>query len=155
PHRLDRGVLVNVLNLPWLELAFLVSLVGGTFVARLRQPEQVYRWGVTFIGASFACTALAWLAFHARGPDSAIARRGVQPALLGRHLFALDELGAPLIPAVALLHFLTALATARTSLRRFSFSWSMTAETVQLATFSCKDPWVLIVLLSALVVPPY
>ena len=59
------------------------------------------------------------------------------------------------MPAVALLHFLTALATARTHMRRFSFSWSLAAEAIRLATFSCKEPWVLIGLLAVSTVPPY
>ena len=59
------------------------------------------------------------------------------------------------MPAVALLHFLTALATARTHMRRFSFSWSLAAEAIRLATFSCKEPWVLIGLLAVSTIPPY
>ena len=70
-------------------------------------------------------------------------------------LFALDELSAPLLPAVALLHFLTAVATARNHTRRFSFSWSLVAEAFCLATFATKEPWLLIGLLVASTVPPY
>ena len=33
-------------------------------------------------------------------------------------------------------------------MRRFSFSWSLAAEVIRLATFSCKEPWVLIGLLA-------
>src|SRR5262249_15965061 len=79
----------------------------------------------------------------------------VQPYLFGRQIFGLDELSAPLVPTVALLHFLTAIATARTHMRRFSFSWSLAAEVIRLATFSCKEPWVLIGLLATATVPPY
>jgi NADH-quinone oxidoreductase subunit M len=56
---------------------------------------------------------------------------------------------------VSLLHFLTALATARTKMRRFSLSWSLAAEVIRVATFSCRDPWALIGLLAAGCVPPY
>ncbi len=75
--------------------------------------------------------------------------------MFGRQLFSLDEVSAPLVPTVALLHFLTALATARTHMRRFSFSWSLAAEAIRLATFSCRDPWVLIGLLAVSTIPPY
>jgi NADH-quinone oxidoreductase subunit M len=40
-------------------------------------------------------------------------------------------------------------------MRRFSFSWSLAEETIRLATFSCKDPWLLIGLLTASTIPPY
>ena len=53
------------------------------------------------------------------------------------------------MPAVALLHFLTALATARTKMRRFSFSWSLGSEAIRLAMFSCQESWLLVGLLSS------
>src|SRR5216683_5509326 len=79
----------------------------------------------------------------------------IATTLFGRRLFNLDEFNAPLVLAVALLHFLTALATARTMMRRFSFAWSLAEETIRLATFSCNVPWVLIGLLAVSTVPPY
>jgi NADH-quinone oxidoreductase subunit M len=39
--------------------------------------------------------------------------------------------------------------------RRFSFSWSLAAEAIRLATFSTKEPWLLIALLCASTIPPY
>ena len=48
-----------------------------------------------------------------------------QPHLFGRPLFGVDQLSAPLVVLVALLHFLTALATGRTKMRRFSLTWSL------------------------------
>lgn len=40
-------------------------------------------------------------------------------------------------------------------MRRYSFSWSMAKETIHLATFSCKEPWILIGLLAISTVPPF
>ena len=78
-----------------------------------------------------------------------------------------DPLTLPAYPAAVLLlaagalavpggtrHFLTALATARTKMRRFSFSWSLASEATRLATFSCYQPWVLIGLLAVGTIPP-
>ena len=59
------------------------------------------------------------------------------------------------MPTIALLHLLTALATARTHMRRFSFSWSLASEAILLATFSCKEPWILIGLLAVSTIFPY
>ncbi len=146
---------MNLLELPWLDLAILAALAGSISVSRLRDPARASRWGIWFTGASFSCTFLAWLAFYLGADASAGSAWGMQQRLFGRQLFALDELNAPLVPAVALLHFLTGLATARTKMRRFSYSWSLAAEVIRLATFSCKDPWVLIGLLAISTVPPY
>jgi NADH-quinone oxidoreductase subunit M len=146
---------MNLLHLPLLELAIAITLLGSPCVNRVRNPERAYRWGVAVIGASFGCTVLAWLAFYVGTPPELLARYSIQPALFGRQIFALDELNAPILPTVALLHLLTAVSTSRTFMRRYSFSWSMAAETIQLATLSCKEPWVLIALLAISAVPPY
>jgi NADH-quinone oxidoreductase subunit M len=146
---------MNLLNLPWLELAIGVTLIGSPCVSLLREPYRAFRWGLTFTGLSFACAFLAWVSFHFGNSSGLASRWSVQPYLFGRVLFSLDELSNPLVPTVALLHFLTALATARTHMRRFSFSWSLAAEAIRLATFSCKEPWVLIGLLAVSTVPPY
>lgn len=138
---------MNFLQLPWLEAAIAIMLAGALGVSRVRQPFRAHRWGVGLTAAAFLCTCLAWLSFY----DDAAA---VPPDAGGR-IFELDEVNAPLLPAVALLHFLTALATARTKMRRFSFAWSLTAGAIRLATFACAGSWVLIGLLVADTVPPF
>ncbi len=146
---------MNFLQVPWLEIAIVVALLGAGAVGTMRHPSRAYAWGLSFMGAAFLASALAALGFYLRVEESPVAAWSFQPALFGRRLFTIDELSAPLVPAVALLHFLTALATARTKMRRFSLSWSLTAEAIRLATFSCTEPWVLIGLLAACTVPPY
>jgi NADH-quinone oxidoreductase subunit M len=146
---------MNLLHLPWLELAMAITIVGSLYVSRMRNPDRVYHWSVALIGVAFGCTALAWLSFYVGVPPNSLAQWSIQPPLFGRRIFALDELNAPILPTVALLHFLTAFSTARTFIRRFSVFWSITAETIWLATFSCKEPWVLIALLVISTVPPY
>jgi NADH-quinone oxidoreductase subunit M len=142
---------MNILSLPWLELAVAVALAGSPCVGLTREPNRAHRWALNFTGVSFACMFLAWLGFYLAVPPGP----SVQPALFGRRLLALDELSAPLVPAVGLLHFLTALATARTHMRRFTFSWSLASEAIRVATFSCREPWPLIGLLSLATIPPY
>lgn len=146
---------MNLLSVPWLELAIACSLLGSPLVALARDPARAYRWALAFTGLTFACSFLAWLAFHVGSTPEQAAYWSVQPALFGRQLLSLDELSAPLVPSIALLHLLTALATARTHMRRFSFSWSLAAESIRLATFSCKEPWILIGLLAVSTIPPY
>jgi NADH-quinone oxidoreductase subunit M len=146
---------MNWFYFPWLEFAIAVGLIGSPIVSRFRDPNQAYRWVLLFTGLSFAATFLAWLDFTLGVPGELTRRYSVQPYLFGRQIFGLDELSAPLVPTIALLHFLTAVATARTHMRRFSFSWSLAAEAIRLATFSCQEPWVLIGLLAFSTVPPY
>ncbi len=145
---------MNILQLPWLELAIFLTLVGSLWVSRQRDPIRAHQWGLGFTGMALACAVLAWLGFQLRVAPESLASWSVQPALFNRSVFRLDELNAPLVPAVALIHFLTVMATTRMKMRRYSFTWSLTAETIGLAAFSCKEPWVLIGLLAASTVPP-
>jgi NADH-quinone oxidoreductase subunit M len=146
---------MNPLALPWLETSILVSLLGSLWVSRLRDPIRAYRWGMAFSAVAFFCTFLAWLGFYLQIPIEQGLGLSPQYRLFGRQFFALDELNAPLAPAVALIHFLMALATTRRKMRRFSFTWSLAAQTIRIAAFSATEPWLLIALLAATTVPPY
>ena len=151
----DRRILMNPLSLPWLEMSIVVTLLGSLLVSRLREPIRAYHWGLAFTGAAFVCTLLAWLGFYLRIPIEPSLALSPQYHFFGRQIFALDELNAPLVPTVCLIHFLTALATARVKMRRYSFTWSLAAESIRIAMFSATDPWLLIGLLAASTVPPY
>src|SRR5436305_10203079 len=96
-------------SLPWVELAIVVPLVGALCVSQFRDAVRAFGWGVAFTGGALACALLAALGFYF-GPTP-VSDWSVQPALFGQRLLGVDELSAPLLPLVALLHFLTALAT--------------------------------------------
>src|SRR5262245_51300825 len=140
---------MSLWDVPWLEWAIALSLVGSLWVSQFRDPMRTFGWGLGFTAGTLACVVLASLGVYVgaapAGPDG----WSVQPYLFGRELLALDELSAPLVVVVALLHFLTALATGRTKMRRFSLSWSLASEALRLAIFGCKEPWLLIGLLIA------
>jgi NADH-quinone oxidoreductase subunit M len=142
---------MNILQISWIEPAIAIALAGSATVGLMRDPDRAHRWGLVFLGGVFACAFLAWLSFFDGDPPLA----SVQPSLFGRSVFALDELSAPLIPTIALLHLLTATATARTHMRGFSLSWSMATEALGLAKFSCREPWILIGLMAIATVLPY
>src|SRR5215210_3379805 len=146
---------VMPLPLPWLELAIVVALTGALCVSWLRDPILAWRWGLLFTGAALACALLACVGFYLcrlNGLDDAWS---FEADFFGRQWLGIDELNAPLLPLLALLHFLTALATGRTKMRRFSLSWSLASVAMRLAIFGCQDAWVLIALLAACTVPPY
>lgn len=146
---------MNPLHLPWVELAIGAAIIGSASVTRIRDPNRAHRWALSFTGLSLICTLLAWLAFYLDVPRELTARYSIQAHLLGDRPLRLDAVSAPLLPTVALLHFLTALATARTHMRRYSFSWSLAAEAIRLAAFSCQEPWGLVCLLTVATAPPY
>ena len=74
----------------------------------MRNPDRVYPLSVALIGGSFGCTVLAWLAFYLGVTPESLSRWSVQPILFGRQIFVLDELSAPIVPTIVLLHLLTA-----------------------------------------------
>src|SRR5262249_48127682 len=139
----------------WLEASIAVALAGALCVSRLRDPLRAWRWGLVFTGATFGCTLLACLGFYLCTAGEVDAGGSLQADLFGRRFLGVDELNAPLLPMVGLLHFLTVLATGRTQMRSFSLSWSLAYEAVRLAIFGSQEPWVLIGLLAAGTVPGY
>jgi NADH-quinone oxidoreductase subunit M len=146
---------MRLLLFPWLDLAIVAALVGSLCLSRVREPAAAARWGIAFTGLALGCSILAWLGFYLGETSNAGSPWSMQPQLFGRQIFLLDELSAPLVSAVALLHFLTAVATTRSRMRQFSFSWSLASEAIRLAMFSCRASWLLVALLAVCTVPPY
>lgn len=143
------------LHCPWLEVSILLPLFGALVVACISNPQRA-RIACTVIAGLTLCTSIgAWIDLSLVHASEAVDRWDLATLLLGRRLFSVDELSAPLLPAVALLYFLTMIATPGTKLQRFSFGWSLVFEAVRLATFSCSEPWPLIVLLAIGTWPPY
>ena len=143
------------LHLPWLEGSILIALIGALCVSRVRDPFRGKSWCLIFSGLIVLCTTGAWLDFqqvHAIEADDAW---HLLSTLVGREVFVIDQLSAPLLPLVALLFFLTTLTTLNTKIRRFSFVSTLISEAILLATLSCKEPWLIIALLSVGTVPPY
>jgi NADH-quinone oxidoreductase subunit M len=146
---------MSLLTLPWLELSILVPLVGAVVVGCVRESIPASRWCLVFAGATLGCTLMVLVA-HSTG----VSPTGASPYDLtrqvpGLRILEIDELSAPLLPLVALLHFLTTLATARTKMARFSFAWMLAAEAARLALFATKEPWFLIGFLVLTTLPPY
>ncbi len=143
------------LHFPWLELCVLMPAIGSLWVWFQRDPVTARRHSLVVCGLTLACAVGAWEDFgllHAReahDPWNPLA------ALVGMELLVIDELSAPLLPLAALLHLLTHMSTLRTKVREFSFARSLAYETILLATFACKLPWGVALLLAAGAIPPY
>ncbi|MFO0946766.1 MAG: proton-conducting transporter membrane subunit [Planctomycetota bacterium] len=143
------------LHLPWLELAIFSPLLGAILVGRLRDPHRARIWCMVFTGISFLCSAGAWQDFQFLHATQAEDHWHWMGSIFGRELFVIDQVSAPLLPMTALLYFLTALATLRTTVRKFSFAWTLLAESMVLAMYSCQEPWMVVGLLTAGTLPPY
>ncbi len=145
---------MSELHLPWIELSIFLTLVGAAWVAPQRDPERAQKTCLVFSGLALVCTIGAWLDFGWLHVLQAHDRWSLCEKWFGTEIFVIDPLSAPLLPMAALLSFVTALATLRTKIRRFSFGWALLAEAILLATLSCREPWGIVALLAAGVVPP-
>lgn len=130
-------------ELPWLEIAVAVPLLLAVPAALVRSKVAGVRWASLGCGLAVLASAVAWAAQHWLGGQ------GSGP------LFRVDELSAPLLPVVALLHLLTAATTSRSKAERFDPARFLLALALRLAAFSTLDPNLLVPLLVACVVPPY
>jgi NADH-quinone oxidoreductase subunit M len=145
------------LPLPWIELAILLPLVGAVAVRFVREADAARRQSLWFAGAALVCASFAWLSLKTMeaSPSLALEQWDLVAQVFGHDLFVLDELSAPLLPLAALVYLLTGLATLRTKVRRFSFSSMLASEAILLATLACKQPWVLVALLTLGTIPPW
>ncbi len=145
---------MNELHLPWLELSVLVPALGALWVGRLRDADRARQITVVITGIALLLVCGEWLDFTSLQVEEAEDHFHLSTRVLGREVFHLDQLSAPLSPLVALLFFLTAVATLRIKMRRISFGWVLVAESLTLALFYCRQPWDVIVLLSLGTIPP-
>lgn len=144
-----------VLHCPWLELSILIPLVGGLWVARLKDPDVARRQSAFISGLTLLCTLVSVLDYVGLNVASAHDSLDLSEKILGQTIFMIDRVSSPLLPLTALIYLLTAVATLRTKIRRFSFAWTLISESIVLATFSCQVAWLLVALLVAGIVPPY
>lgn len=146
---------MNHLHFAWLEAAILLPLAGALAVFRMRNPIQARQTSVLFSGLAAICSIGAWQDFFTLHAEVANDRWDLVSQVCGARYLVIDEFSAPLLPLVALLYFLTILATLSTKLKRFNFAWTLVSESIALATFSTSEPRLLIVLLALAAVPPY
>ncbi len=148
---------MNYFAIPWLELTVLIPLVGTGWAWRCRDFHSGSRLGFVFSAATLSCAILACLGHQIGASPRGTTAWDLLPRLFGRQVLAIDELSAPLLPLVALLHFLTVVATTGAKSARFSFSGMLAGEAVRLAAFAVapEEPWLLIALLALATVQPY
>jgi NADH-quinone oxidoreductase subunit M len=143
------------LHLPWLELSILVPLVGAIVVGSLQDREVAHKLCLVISTFTLLFAAGEWVDFGMLGTFEAHDHWDVIEWVFHKDIFVIDELSAPLLPLAALVYLMTVLSTLRTKVNRFSFGWTLASEAILLATLSCREPWMLIVLLTAATIPPW
>lgn len=134
---------MNPLSWPWLDFAIAFPLIAAIFAAFTPDRLRALRIATVGCGASFAAAWLAWLGHHFDVPA------------LDHPFLRLDELNAPLVPSLALLHFLMALTTSKWKAESFGASRYSISLALRIAMFACFEPWLLVVLSIACAVPSF
>jgi len=141
---------MTTLNLPVLELAILIPLLGGLWICWESRPARAQNIAILVMIVTLLITSGACLEFYRTQATLMETSPGAEFSGL-----VIDELSAPLLPLVSLLYLLTALATLRTKIRRFSFSGNLVSLSILLATLSFREPIVVALLLVAGALPPF
>ncbi len=146
---------MSELHLPWLELSVLLPILGAVWVSMLKDRDRARIHSIVICILTQICATGEWLDFASLGTFEAHDHWDVFQLILHRDVFVIDELSAPLLPLGALLYLTTVLTTLRTKINRFSFGWTLFSESILLATLACRHPWLIILLLTVAIIPPF
>lgn len=146
---------MSELHLPWLELSVLLPLIGAIWVSLLKNPDQARTHSILICGLTLVCATGEWLDFASLGTFEAHDHWDFLQGIFHRDVFVIDEFSAPLLPLGALLYLTTVMTTLRTKINRFSFGWTLASESILLATLACRHPWLIILLLTLAIIPPF
>ncbi len=139
---------MTLFSSPWLELALAAPAAGAILAWRSRDPRAGWQIGFTLSGAALVCSILAYIGHRTGAAPGGVTSHDVIHRLIGGRIIGLDELNAPLLPFVALLHLLIVAGTTGGKAARLSFTSVLTFEAVHLATFAAIHPHVLVGLLA-------
>lgn len=143
------------LHFPWLETAIVVPLAGALLVQAARDARLARRAAGLVALVALLLAVGEWVDFGLLHRFEAHEHSPWLRWLGLGEVLVVDELTAPLLPLVALIHFLTIVSTPLNKAQRFSFGWTLVAEAMTLATFSCRASWWLVGLLVAGTIPPW
>ncbi len=146
---------MNTLHFPWLEIAVVLPLFGALVTHFAPRVDDAKRTAGLFAGFTLAATVAAWIDFYSLHAAVAQDSWDVIERFTTFDFLVVDELSAPLLPLTALIYLATLMTTQRTKAQRFSFTWTLVSLSIALATFSCRSPWCVIILLSIATLLPY
>ena len=139
---------MTLFAVPWLELALAAPTLGAVLAWLSRDPRAGWRIGFVFSGAAFLCTILAYIGHRTGAAPGGVTTYDFIHRLIGGRVFGVDDLNAPLLPFVAILHLLIVAGTTGGKAARLSFASVLTLEAVHLATFAAIHLHVLVGLLA-------
>jgi NADH-quinone oxidoreductase subunit M len=146
---------MNLFAIPWLELAVAVPLVGAAFAHRCRDARAA--WGVGFATSAitFGCAILAYIAHILSAAPGGVSANDLLYHVVGVSIFKLDNVNAPLVPLVALLHLLVIAGTTGGKAVRISFEAMLLGEAIKVATFAAAEPAFLVAFLALGTIQPF
>lgn len=133
---------MNLSAWPWLELTLLLPLIGAAVAALIKTPNTAARSSLGFLIGTLACATGAGITF-------------TEGTVRSWHGFAVDEVSAPMLPAFALLHFLTLLGTAKSRVSPMVCVRLLLAAFVNLGAVTAQDGWGIVTLLALGVLLPF
>lgn len=119
---------MNRLAFSWLEFTLLLPLIGAVGVASIKPPVRAARWSLGFILATLVGAAVTAVTFFS-APESASLRLGT---------FKADDLAAPMLPVLAILHLLTLLGTSKSRLSPMFCVRLLLSAGVTMAAVTCQ-----------------
>ncbi len=143
------------LHLPWLEFSVIIPLLGAIYIKLLKNKNSAYVQSVILCVLTLLCALGEWIDFMTLRIFEAHDHWDILETIFHRDIFVIDELNAPLLPLAALLVLMMVLSTLRTKLGRFSLAGALFSEGILIATLSCRDPWMIIALMSLATIPPW
>lgn len=128
---------MNQNTLYWFELTLLLPLTGACFLLFIKSQALAARWCMGFILTTLFCATFASFEFW------------VSPTHIRRLLntFGMDDISAPMLPIVMILHLLTMLGTAKSRISSFYCLRIQLSAFLTLSTLTCHHPQVLVLLL--------
>lgn len=130
---------MNLAAFPWLEVTLLLPLIGAVMVAFIKTPAMASRWSLGFLLATLvSASATAFLSTTS-----------------SLRCFAVDDLSAPMLPVLALLHLLTMLGTAKSRVSPMFCVRLLLAALISIAAVASHEAWVLVALLALGVLLPW
>lgn len=135
-------------EVPWLEVAILISALGAAWVGLRRDSDVAWRHCVVLAALAFVATvggAAAWVG----QTREAVPAPWTTQLGAGEDLLAVDALNAPMLPVVALVCLATIMTTVRAKLPRFSLALALANNAVLIAALGSREAWAIAGLLAA------
>lgn len=144
---------MDALHFPWLLLLATAPLAGSAWVRHCRNPEAARRGSLIAASIVLALAGGAWADFRISAAPRAADPLDPLFQLTHKPVLWIDELSSMLLPYSALLFGLVLLAAPRVKRKQFSAARTLVAESIVLATFSCRATWLVALLLVLGMIP--